>query len=59
MSNLDYMDKRKRYFEKNIGAFPHTLQIYNKYPTKWTPEEFKENQANTIAQIKKIFNINA
>lgn len=59
LSNLDYMDKRKRYFEKNIGAFPHTLQIYNKYPTKWTPEEFKENQANTITQIKKIFGINA
>lgn len=58
LSNLDYMDKRKRYFEKNIGAFPHTLQIYNRYPTKWTPEEFKENQANTITQIKKIFGIN-
>ena len=57
LGNLDYKDKRVRYFEKNIGVFPHTLQIYNKYPTQWTPTEFEENQIETVNQIKKIFGI--
>lgn len=57
LGNLDYLEKRKRYFEKNIGMFPHTLQIYNTYQTKWTPVEFEENQKNTINQLKKIFGI--
>lgn len=57
LGNLDYLKKRKRYFEKNIGMFPHTLQIYHTYQTKWTPIEFEENQKNTINQLKKIFGI--
>ena len=57
LGNLDYQDKRKRYFEKNIGSFPHTLKIYNTYPSSWTPIELIENQKNTINQIKKIFGI--
>lgn len=57
LGNLDYIDKRKRYFEKNINSFARSLQIYNKYPNQWTPIEFEENQAITISKIKKIFGI--
>lgn len=57
LGNLDYMDKRKRYFEKNINSFARTLQIYNAYPTQWTPAELAKNQADTINKIRKIFGI--
>jgi len=57
LSNLDYNDKRKKYFEKNIGSFARTLKIYNKYSLHWNMQDLKENQINTIAEIRKIFGI--
>lgn len=57
LGNLDYQEKLKRYFEKNIGSFAHTQKIYKKYPTEWTPETVKENQLRVIADLKEIFGI--
>ena len=57
LGNLDYLDKRKRYFEKNINSFARTLQIYNTYPTQWTPAELTANQATTVQKIRKIFGV--
>lgn len=55
LGNLDYQDKRKRYFEKNIGSFVHTQKIYNAFPTEWTPATVEENQQRVIKDIKDIF----
>ena len=57
LGNLDYLEKRKRYFEKNINSFARTLQIYNTYTTQWTPAELIENQAETVRKIRKIFGV--
>ena len=57
LGNLDYLDKRKRYFEKNINSFARTLQIYNTYTVQWTPAELTTNQVVTVQKIKKIFGI--
>ena len=57
LSNLDYQEKLKRYFEKNIGSFAHTQKIYNTYPTTWTPITVEENQRRVINDIKEIFGI--
>lgn len=57
LGNLDYLDKRKRYFEKNINSFARTLQIYNTYPTQWTPAELTANQATTVQKIRKFFGV--
>ena len=57
LGNLDYVDKRQRYFEKNIGSFARSLNIYNKYPTQWTPTEYRQNQQQTIADLKSIFSL--
>lgn len=57
LGNLDYLDKRKRYFEKNINSFARTLQIYNTYPTQWTPAELTTNQATTVQKIRKFFGV--
>ena len=57
LGNLDYKEKLKRYFEKNIGSFANTQRIYNTYPDKWTPVEVQENQERVIDDLKGIFGI--
>ncbi len=57
LGNLDYQEKLKKYFEKNIGSFAHTQKIYKNYPTVWTPETVEENQKRVIADIQEIFGI--
>lgn len=57
LGNLDYQDKRKRYFEKNIGNFARTLHIYNKFPNSWLLIDLKQNTDDTLLDIRKLFGI--
>lgn len=57
LGNLDYQNKRKRYFEKNIGNFARTLHIYNKFPNSWLPVDLKRNTDDTLLNIRKLFGI--
>ena len=58
LGNLDYLQKRNKYFDKNIGSFARSLNIYNKYTNQWTPVEYNENQKQAINDIKLVFGIN-
>ena len=53
---LDYEEKVKRYFEKNIDTCPNSLRVLRKY-TQWTPVELQENQALVISDMKKHYGI--
>lgn len=57
LGNLDYQEKLKKYFEKNIGSFAHTQKIYKRYPTEWTPATVEENQQRVISDLMDIFGI--
>lgn len=57
LSNLDYQEKRKKYFERNIGNFARTLSIYHRYPDLWTLAELQENTNIALYDIKKMFNV--
>lgn len=57
LGNLDYTQKRQKYFDKNIGSFARSLHLYNKYPTQWTPLEYRQNSNQVIEDLKKIFEI--
>ncbi len=57
LGNLDYAQKRQKYFDKNIGSFARSLHLYNKYPTQWTPLEYRQNSNQVIEDLKKIFEI--
>jgi hypothetical protein len=52
--NLDYVLKRKKYFEKNIDTCPNSLPILNEYDT-WTPVQLEKNQITVIEALKKYF----
>jgi uncharacterized protein with ParB-like and HNH nuclease domain len=54
---LDYIQKRQKYFIKNINTFPNSLHVFNKYQTIWTKTELTENQTNVIATLKNYYGI--
>lgn len=57
LGNLEYQQKRQKYFNKNIGSFARSLKLYNDYQTQWTSVEYKQNQENVIKDLKDIFGI--
>lgn len=52
--NLDYVHKRKKYFEKNIDSCPNSLRILREFDT-WTPIQLEQNQKIVIEALKKYF----
>ena len=56
--NLDYKDKKTKYFEKNIDTCPNSLRVLNKY-TIWTPKELLENHSVVMTQIAKCFGLSS
>jgi len=52
---LDYTEKRKRYFEKNIDTCPNSLRVL-KYE-KWTTVELAENHRTVITKLMQYYNI--
>jgi uncharacterized protein with ParB-like and HNH nuclease domain len=59
LSNLNFSDKKRRYFATKIELFPHSIYIINNY-TYWNPTTLKENHSNMVNQLKKHYlkNIN-
>jgi len=49
-SNLDYKDKKEKYFTNNIDTCANSLRILNTY-NKWTPEELNKNQEISIKDL--------
>ncbi len=51
---LDYTEKKKRYFEKNIDTCPNSLRVLQKY-NQWTPKQLKENHKLVIKKLMKYY----
>lgn len=56
LSNLDYADKSKRYFEKNIELFSNSVNIYQKHKT-WTLKDLTDNHAEIMRRLKESYGI--
>lgn len=54
---LDYAEKKKKYFEKNIDTCPNSLRLLNKY-TQWTPVDLKENHTYAVKEIMDSYKSN-
>ncbi len=48
---LDYSEKRKRYFEKNIDTCPNSLRVLQS--EKWTPTELKANHQTVLKKTRR------
>lgn len=56
LANLNYQEKKRRYFNGKIDTLPRTLHIINKNET-WLPRDLEKNQDNTLAEIREMFEI--
>jgi len=54
---LDYSEKRKRYFEKNIDTCPNSLRVLQS--EKWTPIELEANHQTVLKKLGEHYGINA
>ena len=55
-SNLDYLQKKKKYFIKNVELFSNSVRIFNTYNT-WTLEDLQKNHKNTLSKIFTSYGI--
>ena len=55
-SNLDFEDKKMRYFYGKIDTMPRTLHIINNHST-WLPFDLEQNQHMVLEDIREIFEI--
>lgn len=55
-SNLDYQEKKVRYFNGKIDTMPRTLQIITSH-NSWHLSDLESNQKKTIKDIMDVFEI--
>lgn len=51
---LDFTEKVRKYFEKNIDTCPNSLKVLQKYQ-QWTPMELKENHSKVLTKIREQY----
>lgn len=56
LGRLDYAEKVKRYFVKNISNCPYSLHLYNTYHT-WGPEDLTANQQFVVKTLAGMFGV--
>lgn len=54
LSNLNYEEKKRRYFQQNIERFPNLIHVLNTYD-KWTPTELKQNHADVVRKLLETY----
>ncbi len=48
--NLDYVDKKTKYFKNNVELFSNSIRIYNQYST-WEMKDLMANHKNVVKKI--------
>lgn len=57
LGRLDFEDKMKKYFVKNIQTNPNSLRIWANFD-QWTPSDLRKNHSMVIERIRKEYEIN-
>ena len=56
LGNLDYSDKKKRYFENRISTCPNSLRVLR--CDEWTPNDLEENHNAVLEKLRKHYRYN-
>jgi uncharacterized protein with ParB-like and HNH nuclease domain len=56
LGRLDFVEKVKKYFEKNIDTCPNSLRVLNKYQ-QWNSVELKGNHSTILSKIQEQYSI--
>lgn len=51
--NLDYLEKKARYFQKRITTCPNSLRVLQN--TQWTPVELENNHTSVLSKLHKHY----
>ena len=51
--NRDYVEKKEKYFEKNIEMFPNSIRIYQNYP-EWKLSDLKKNHSDVVTELLNV-----
>lgn len=54
--NLDYQDKKEKYFNKNIDTCPNSLRVLNKHST-WTLSDLQGNHNTVLKELGGCFGL--
>lgn len=54
--NLDYAEKKSRYFERRITTCPNSLRVLKN--DQWTPIELEENHKSVLAKLREHYGFN-
>ena len=52
--NRDYVEKKGKYFEKNIEMFPNSIRIYQNYP-EWKLSDLKKNHSDVVTELLNVY----
>lgn len=55
--NLDYQQKKEKYFKKNVELFSNSIRIFNTYNT-WKLDDLKKNHKESLVKIFQTYGIN-
>lgn len=56
LSNLDYLQKKEKYFKKNIELFSNSVRIFNTFST-WNLSDLKTNHKDTLVKLLSAYDI--
>ena len=54
LGNLDYVEKKKRYFESRISTCPNSLRVLNKHEI-WKPANLTKNHEKVLGELRKHY----
>lgn len=52
--NRDYVEKKEKYFERNIEMFPNSIRIYQNYP-EWKLPDLKKNHSDVVTELLNVY----
>ena len=52
--NRDYVEKKEKYFEKNIEMFPNSIRIYQNYP-EWKLSDLNKNHSDFVTELLNVY----
>ena len=53
-SNLDYQQKKEKYFKKNVELFSNSIRIFNTFST-WSLEDLKKNHKEMLLKVLSFY----
>ena len=55
-SNLDYQQKKEKYFKKNVELFSNSVRIFNTFST-WKLDDLRKNHKDTLVKLLSAYGI--